>query len=94
MLWGQLIASRHGWRYVGLLCAVWAFVGLVMTAIFYFPPPRVNAQGLTKKQLVGQIDFVGGFLSVTGMIVFLAGLQWGGYQVRLDFPTSLACLLG
>jgi hypothetical protein len=92
VLWGQLIASRHGWRYVGLLCAVWAFVGLVMTAVFYFPPPRVNAQGLTKKQLVGQIDFVGGFLSVTGMIVFLAGLQWGGYQVRLDIPSSLAHL--
>ena len=33
-------------------------------------------------QVVKQIDFVGGFLSVSGMLLFMAGLQWGGYQVR------------
>ena len=81
VLWGQLIASHAGWRYIGLLCGVWAAVGLFTTLFFYFPPPRVNSQGLTKKEVISRIDFVGGFLSIVGMILFMAGLQWGGYQV-------------
>ena len=82
VLWAQLIASNAGWRYCGLLCGVWAAVGLFMTLFFYFPPPRVNSQGLSKKELVSRIDFVGGFLSIAGMILFMAGLEWGGYQYR------------
>lgn len=80
VLWGQLIASRAGWRYCGLLCGVWAAIGLFMTLFFYFPPPRVNSQGLSRKEVIGRIDFVGGLLSIAGMILFMAGLQWGGYQ--------------
>lgn len=82
VLWAQLIAYHSSWRYIGLLCGVWAFIGLVMTAVFYFPPPRVNSTGLTNKQIIAQIDFVGGFLSIVGIILFIAGLLWGGYQVR------------
>jgi len=82
VLWGQLIASHSSWRYVGLFCGLWAFVGLVMTAVFYYPPPRVNSSGLSRREIIKQIDFVGGFLSISGMILFLAGLLWGGYQVR------------
>jgi MFS family permease len=81
VLWAQLIAYHSNWRYVGLLCGVWAFIGLVMTAIFYHPPPRVNSTGLTNKEIIGRIDFVGGLLSISGMILFMAGLLWGGYQV-------------
>lgn len=80
VLWGQLIASKAGWRYCGLLCGIWATIGLFMTLIFYFPPPRVNSQGLSKNEVISRIDFVGGFLSISGMILFMAGLQWGGYQ--------------
>ncbi|KAL8826916.1 MAG: hypothetical protein Q9191_003503 [Dirinaria sp. TL-2023a] len=80
VLWAQLIASRHGWRYCGALCGAWAAFGLLMTLIFYFPPPRVNSRGLSKAAILKQIDYVGGFLSVAGMLLFMAGLQWGGYQ--------------
>ena len=75
VLWGQLIASHSNWRWIGLFCGLWAFIGLVMTAIFYFPPPRPNSQGLTRKEIINQIDFVGGFLSIVGMILFMTGLQ-------------------
>ena len=75
VLWGQLIASHSSWRWIGLFCGLWAFIGLVMTAVFYFPPPRPNGQGLTKKEIIGQVDFLGGFLSVFGMLLFMMGLQ-------------------
>jgi hypothetical protein len=50
-----------------------------MILIFYWPPPRVNAVGLTKREILGRIDYLGGFLSVSGFALFLLGLQWGGY---------------
>ncbi|MCJ1304667.1 hypothetical protein MMC08_007480 [Hypocenomyce scalaris] len=93
VLWGQLIASHAGWRYIGLLCGVWAAVGLFTTLFFYFPPPRVNSQGLTKKEVISRIDFVGGFLSIVGMILFMAGLQWGGYQYSWKSAHVLVPLL-
>jgi len=80
VLWGQLIASHSSWRWIGLFCGLWAFIGLAMTAIFYFPPPRVNSQGLTRREILRQIDYVGGLLSIGGMLLFMMGMQWGGYQ--------------
>ena len=88
VLWAQLIARDHGWRYCGLLCGIWSAVGLFMTIFFYFPPARVNSKGLSEMEIVKRIDFVGGFLSITGMLVFMAGLQWGGYQVRWTLGAS------
>ena len=88
-LWGQLISHYASWRYVGLLCGIWAAIGFIGCLFFYFPPPRDNSRGLTKKQIIAEIDFVGGSLSVTGLIVFLCGLQWGGYQ----YPWSSAHVL-
>ncbi|KAE9379954.1 MFS multidrug transporter-like protein [Stipitochalara longipes BDJ] len=93
VLWGQLIAYHSSWRYVGLLCGAWAFIGLVMTAIFYFPPPRVNSTGLTNREIISRIDFVGGFLSIVGMILFIAGLLWGGYQYTWKSAHTLVPLL-
>lgn len=81
VLWGQLIAANAGWRYCGALCGAWAGVGLFMTIIFYFPPPRVNSLGLTKMEVIKQIDFVGGALSVPGLLLFMMAMQWGGNQV-------------
>ncbi|KAI9813548.1 MAG: hypothetical protein M1832_006279 [Thelocarpon impressellum] len=93
VLWGQLIAAHSHWRYIGLFCGLWAFVGLLTTGFFYFPPPRVNSQGLSRRQVIRQIDFVGGFLSIAGMIMFMAGLQWGGYQYSWRSAHTLVPLL-
>lgn len=81
VLWAQLIAYYSNWRYVGAFCGAWNGFGLLITALFYFPPPRINSIGLTRKEIIGRIDFVGGFLSITGLIIFMAGMQWGGYMV-------------
>ena len=81
VLWAQLIAAHSNWRYNTLLAGIWALVGFMGTAFFYFPPPRLNSLGRTHRQIISEIDFIGGFLSITGMILFL-----GRYlRTRLPF---------
>ncbi|KAH7336262.1 fungal trichothecene efflux pump [Rhexocercosporidium sp. MPI-PUGE-AT-0058] len=95
VLWAQLIAYHGSWRYIGIVCGVWAFIGVAMTFVFYHPPPRVNSTGLSRKEVIAQIDFVGGFLSISGMILFIAGLLWGGYQYKwTEVHTLVPLLLG
>lgn len=91
VLWAQLIAYHSTWRYCGLICGVWAAIGFLLTLFFYFPPPRVNSKGLSTKEIILQIDFLGGFLSISGMILFMAGMQWGGYQVGSSQPFDGLC---
>ncbi|KAI9874734.1 MAG: hypothetical protein M1823_007621, partial [Watsoniomyces obsoletus] len=79
-LYAQLIAYHKGWRYCGIIICVWNGLGFFLTLFFYFPPPRVNTLGKTKMQVLKEIDYVGGFLSISGFVLFMAGLQWGGYQ--------------
>jgi MFS family permease len=76
-LYGQYLAS-HSWRWVAVLVGVWAILAFIVLAIFYHPPPRVNSEGLSKREIIRRIDFVGSFLSLAGIILFLTGLNWGG----------------
>ena len=93
VLWGQLIAYYASWRFICLFAGLWACIGFVGTLLFYSPPPRPNSRGLTKKEIIAEVDFVGGGLSIVGMILFLAGLQWGGYQYSWSSAHTLAPLL-
>lgn len=78
-----LCSTDHtNWRYVGIIVCVWNGIGFFLTFFFYHPPPRVNAQNKTRRQILGEIDYLGGLLSISGMVCFMAGMQWGGYQVR------------
>lgn len=92
VLWAQLIAAHSSWRYIGLLCGVWAFIGFVLTAIFYHPPPRINTVGMSKKEVLRRVDYVGGFLSIGGFLMFMAALEWGGYQYEWTSAHVLAPL--
>lgn len=84
VLWAQLVAYHSTWRWIGFWAGAWNLIGLIITAMFYFPPPRVNQMGLSQREILARIDFVGGFLSVAGVILFCAGLLWGGYQVSCE----------
>lgn len=92
VLWSQLIAYYSTWRYCGLISGVWAAIGTLLVAFFYFPPPRVNSNGLSNKEILGQIDWLGGLLSISGLVLFMAGLQWGGYMVSISIGVHATCL--
>lgn len=54
------------------------FITLIILAVFYRPPPPVNAKGLSRKEILAQIDFLGMIIGLAGFVVFLMGLLWGG----------------
>ena len=93
VLWAQLIAAHAGWRYCGLLCGLWAAIGFFLTLFFYFPPPRVNSTGLSRNDVLKRIDYVGGFLSIVGLILFMCAMQWGGYMVSTPLLELLGVLM-
>lgn len=77
-LWAQLIARQSNWRYVGVLVAVWNAIGLVLLAIFYKDPVKHTRPA---KEVIREVDFVGGLLSTAGVTLFMMGLQWGAREV-------------
>ncbi|KAL1620662.1 hypothetical protein SLS54_006018 [Diplodia seriata] len=79
VLWAQMIA-KTSWRYNGLFCALWSVIGLLLLLFFYHPPPRVNSQGLSRRELAKRIDYIGGVLATAGIVLFLMALIWGGYN--------------
>jgi MFS family permease len=70
--------ADSSWRWIGCTVAIWNVLTLSIIAFFYRPPPRVNALGLSRRELIGRIDFVGGALITTGLVFFLISLNWGG----------------
>ncbi|KIW66046.1 hypothetical protein PV04_08255 [Phialophora macrospora] len=91
--YAQMIASHSSWRYCGIIICVWNGLALIITALFYFPPPRPNSKGKSTREILSEIDYVGGFLSIVGMVLFMAGMQWGGYQYPWHSAHVLAPLI-
>ncbi len=81
VLYAQLISQASTWRWVGLFCALWQLIGLILVILFYWPPPRHNSEGYTRRKILQRIDWIGGLLSVSGALLFLMGLQWSVQQV-------------
>lgn len=72
--------TESSWRWIGLVLAIWNILTLVILAMFYHPPPRVNALGLSFKQKVARIDCLGGFLLILGLLLVLIGINSGGKE--------------
>lgn len=80
-LWAQLITAASSWRFNGLLVGVWNFVGLILLWFCYQDPPNLIKKGEARKDVLRQVDYMGGFLSTTGVLGFMLGMQWGAQQV-------------
>lgn len=91
-LYGQLLAERS-WRWVGLVIGLMAALAFCIITLFYHPPPRPNSLGLTKKQSLGRIDWLGAVLGIGGITVFLVGINWGGQDYPWYSAHVIACLV-
>jgi hypothetical protein len=93
VLYAQLIDYASTWRWIGLLVGGWAAVGMILTAIFYWPP-TTHAHH-SRRELVRRIDWVGGFLSGAGLCLLLIGfsLPTSGYSWS-NFRTLTTLIIG
>jgi hypothetical protein len=66
---------------------------LIGTALVYFPPSHPRPDGKTKWQEFKELDFVGGFLFIAGLSVFLYGLNSGGNTYPWKSAGTLAPLI-
>jgi uncharacterized membrane protein len=54
-----------------------AFLGI---GAFYFPHSQTRAGGKAAREILKKIDYIGGFLSIIGLVLFLVAMQAGGYS--------------
>jgi uncharacterized membrane protein len=59
---------------------IWNTISFIGIGIFYFPTSQTRAHGKTAKEILAKIDYIGGLLSITGLVLFLVALQAGGYS--------------
>ncbi|KAL2758430.1 hypothetical protein ACRALDRAFT_2133342 [Sodiomyces alcalophilus JCM 7366] len=86
-------ASKWRWSY--FLGDILGVVALVLYWFFYHPPTydQLNVQGKTVWQTTMSLDFIGIFLYVSGCVLFLIGLSWGGVMYPWASPETLCTLL-
>ncbi|KAF2110188.1 fungal trichothecene efflux pump-domain-containing protein [Lophiotrema nucula] len=89
---GPLIArallQNATWRWVFYLGIISGVISLVGSFIFYNPPSK-PLRNITRRQLLGEIDYLGIFLYSSGLTLFLLGLGWGG----ISYPWKSAAVL-
>ncbi|KAK4170724.1 major facilitator superfamily domain-containing protein [Triangularia setosa] len=98
VMYAQLISAYSSWRYIAVVTTGWAAIGLVMTFLFYHPPPRIDNHTVEKAEVLKKTDWVGGFLSIAGLVLVEVGLLGGGYNapwasVRVLAPLIIGALV-
>ncbi|CAG9990077.1 unnamed protein product [Clonostachys byssicola] len=76
-LWAQLITKESNWRFNGFLIGAWNIIGLVLLVFCYKEPDRERR---SPKAVLGEVDYIGGFLSTVGVVLFMVGMQWGARE--------------
>ena len=79
--------------YTNRLRSIYNAVTAVGLLITYFPHAHVRAEGMSRSAVIKRIDFVGGFLSIVGLALFLVALQSGGYDHKWTSAYVLCTLL-
>merc|ERR1712000_221481 len=91
-LWAQLIMKASDWRYNGFLIGAWNVVGLILVLVCYKDPVKPSRPA---KEIISQVDYVGGILSTAGVVLFMMGLQWGAREwLWTSAPVLTTFLLG
>lgn len=93
VLYVQLLYLHSTWRWGLAVCAIWNFLGFLGLFFCYKPPARHNTDGMTAMQIAKRIDWMGAFLTIAGVTLFLVGLQAGGYQYPWTTGKVLAPLI-
>ncbi|KAK5358840.1 hypothetical protein LTR20_010805 [Exophiala xenobiotica] len=92
-LLANALLSHASWRVMFYIAAGYGVFSFIGTLFVYFPPSHPRPDGLTKWQEFKQLDFVGAALYVSGLAVFLFGLNSGGNTYPWKSAGTLAPLI-
>ncbi|PMD35946.1 putative major facilitator superfamily transporter [Hyaloscypha variabilis F] len=94
---GTLLANamltKASWRVMFYIAIGYGAFSLIGTACVYFPPSHPRPDGKTKWQEFMELDFLGAALFVSGLAVFLYGLNSGGNTYPWSAAGTLAPLI-
>jgi hypothetical protein len=59
-------------------------IALILQVVFYWPPSfrQLHGNERTRMQELKRVDWVGMFLMVAGLLLFLLGISWGMFLER------------
>ncbi|KAL5119952.1 hypothetical protein ACEQ8H_002050 [Pleosporales sp. CAS-2024a] len=85
-VFGPIIARKlidstaAGWRWSYYLGIIFGVITVALYQFLYHPPTysQLHVNGKTKWQAFKELDFVGIFLFIAGIVLFLIGVSWGG----------------
>ncbi|KIW63291.1 hypothetical protein PV04_10149 [Phialophora macrospora] len=92
-LLANALLSHASWRVMYYIAMGYGGFSLVGTFLVYFPPSHPRPDGKTKWQEFKELDFIGTFLFVSGLAVFLYGLNSGGNTYPWKAAGTLAPLI-
>ncbi|KAI8966066.1 trichothecene efflux pump [Daldinia sp. FL1419] len=92
---GQRIVLQTTWRWIFIIYIIFMVPGTILFYFFYFPPSFTQMHGKATRTVdeIKKIDFVGVFLLVAGLALFLLGVSWGGQPLAWDSATILGLLI-
>ncbi|KAF2500435.1 fungal trichothecene efflux pump [Lophium mytilinum] len=75
-----ILQTAAKWRWSYYLGIIMSGLTLILYQVFYHPPSfsQLHVHGKSKWQMFKELDFIGIFLYIAGLVIFLIGLSWGG----------------
>ncbi|KAF9737478.1 hypothetical protein PMIN04_009176 [Paraphaeosphaeria minitans] len=92
---GLRLAIVANWRWIYYIFIILMVPGTLLWAVFYHPPSYVQLHGKKSSKMdeIKKLDFIGVFLLVVGLTLFLLGISWGGPAQPWDSPKILGLLI-
>ncbi|KAI1756854.1 fungal trichothecene efflux pump [Xylaria castorea] len=85
---------RLGWRWTYHINTIVVALAIVLLFFFYHPPTfDLLHERKTKRQILKQLDYVGSFLWIAGLTLFLIGISVGGTVYPWKSATTLSTIV-
>ncbi|KAF5713270.1 trichothecene efflux pump [Fusarium globosum] len=92
---GLRLSILSSWRWIFYIYIILMVIGTTLWYFFYHPPSFVQLHGtsISRKAELATIDWLGTFLLVSGLVLFLLGIAWGGQPYKWTSGRVLGLLI-
>ncbi|CAO2656026.1 Nn.00g048290.m01.CDS01 [Neocucurbitaria sp. VM-36] len=92
---GLRLLQVANWRWIFYIYILMMVPGTVLWFLFYHPPSYTQLHGKKSSKLaeLKKVDWIGVFLLIAGLALFLLGISWGGPAQPWSSPKILGLLI-